>query len=69
MDKSGTEYKDQSDWSDYEESEEVSVPLSDTHNESNNSEILPRKRKQAFHAYFIIIRSYRKGLSAKIVHT
>ena len=40
-------YEDQDDWSDYEESEEISVRLSDTDNENNGSEILARKRKRA----------------------
>lgn len=47
MDKSSTEYEGQGHWSDYEESEEISVHLPDTDNESNDSEILPRKRKRA----------------------
>ena len=42
MDKSSTEYEDQGDWSDYEESEEISV-YTDT--ETNASEILPRNAK------------------------
>ena len=54
---SSTEYKDQGDWSVYEESEEISVHLPNTENESNDSEILPRKRKRAFHAQFFIIRT------------
>ena len=47
MDKSSTEYEGQNHWSDYEESEKISVHLPDTDNESNDSEILPRKRKCA----------------------
>ena len=38
------------------------VHLPDTDNESNDSEILPKKRKRAFHAQFFIIKPYRKGL-------
>ena len=47
MDKSNTEYEYQDDWSDYEESEEISVDLPHNVNESNESEILSRKRKRA----------------------
>ena len=50
MDKSCTENEDQGDWSDYELSEGISVP------------ILPRKRKCAFHVQFFITKSYRKGV-------
>ena len=51
------EYEDQDDWSDYEESEGIRVHLPDIDNESNDSEILPRKRKRAFHAQFFIVKS------------
>ena len=65
MDKSSTEYEDQSDWSDYVGSEEISEYLldTDTDNESYGSEIFPRKRNRVFHVQFLIIKSYRKGLS------
>ena len=75
--KSNTKYEEQGDWSDYEESEQVSVRLLDTDNESNDSEILSKKRKRVrrlinddseplikwlFYAQFFIIKSYRKEL-------
>ncbi|GBM87579.1 hypothetical protein AVEN_246352-1 [Araneus ventricosus] len=47
MGKSSADYEDQSDWKDSEESEEISIHLPDTDNETNDSEILPRKRKSA----------------------
>ena len=45
MDKSSTEYEGQGHWSDYEESEEISVHLPDTDNKSNDSEILQKEAK------------------------
>ena len=68
MDKSSTEYKGQADWKDYAESEEISVHLAATDNESNDGEILPRKRKRKFNAQFFIciVKSYRKGLNLQL---
>ena len=54
MDKNCTEYVDQGDRSDYKELEEISVHLLDTDNETSDSEILPMKRKRAFHLQFFI---------------
>ena len=62
MDKSSTGSEDLGDWNDYEQSEEICIHLPDAVNESDDSEILPRKRKCAFHAQVFIIKSYRKGL-------
>ena len=45
MGKSSTNYEGQGDWSDYEESDEVIIHLCDSHNESNESRMLPKKRK------------------------
>ena len=57
MDKSSTEYENQGDWSDYDESKEITVHLPDTdNNESNDSKCC------AFHAQSFIIKSCRKGL-------
>ena len=47
MDKSCADYDIQGDWRDFEEPVEISIHLLDTDNESNNSEILPRKSKCA----------------------
>ena len=55
-------YEDQGDWSDSEESKEISLHLPVTDNESNDCEKLPKKRKRTFYTQFFIIKSYRKGL-------
>ncbi|GBN08741.1 hypothetical protein AVEN_64895-1 [Araneus ventricosus] len=44
MDKSSADYEDQGDWRDSEVSDEISIHLSDTDNETNDSEILPRRK-------------------------
>ena len=68
MDKNSTEQEDQGDWSDCEKSEQISLHLSDTDNESNDFEILPRKRKCAFHEQFLIIKSFRYELIHTCIH-
>ncbi|GBM36017.1 hypothetical protein AVEN_78110-1 [Araneus ventricosus] len=45
MDKSSEDCEDQGDWRDSEESEEISIHLPDTDNETKDNEILPRRRK------------------------
>ena len=67
LDKNTTGYEEQGDWNAYEESEEISLHLPDTDNESNDSEILPRRRKHAFRKQFFIIKSCRKGLKKRYV--
>ena len=62
MDKSSTEYEGQGDCNDYEESEELNVHLleTDTRNESNDSEILPRKQKRVpLHSFSLLNRTGR----------
>ncbi|GBN19273.1 hypothetical protein AVEN_165093-1 [Araneus ventricosus] len=47
MDRSSADYEDQGDWRDSEESEEISIHLPDTDNETNDNEILPKSQKRA----------------------
>lgn len=46
MDKYSADFEEQDDWNNYKESEKIDIYLSDTNNESDDSEILPRRRKR-----------------------
>ncbi|GBM26700.1 hypothetical protein AVEN_124992-1 [Araneus ventricosus] len=47
MDQSSADCEDQGYWRDSAESEEIRIHLPDTDNETNDGEILPRRRKRA----------------------